>query len=301
MSRERVILITGTSGQVGGALLERLAPAGIVLHPDRKTLDLGSKDSIRNFVRSHKPAVIINAAAYTAVDKAESEPELATQVNAVAPAVLAEEAKRLQSLFITFSTDYVFDGGKQSPYVEDDACNPLNIYGRTKLEGEIAVQQVGGAVFIFRTSWVYGRTGQNFLKTMLRLARHGREVKIVNDQFGCPTTSDLIADATVHFLRHITQEGSDFDCWLEDSGIYHVVSSGWISWFGFAQAIFGQLAARGMQISPFVSCTSNQYPTAAVRPAYGVLDNRKFATRYTFEFPPWQECLTRLLQSWKLP
>jgi dTDP-4-dehydrorhamnose reductase len=260
------ILITGKNGQVGWELQRTLSTLGEVVALDRTGMDLASPDSIRAAIRDAKPSLIVNAAAYTAVDKAESEPELAMAINGVAPGILAEEAKRLNALLIHYSTDYVFDGTKQGPYTEDDLPNPLSVYGKTKLAGERAIQQIGGPHLICRTSWVYGARGKNFLLAILRLAKERNELRIVNDQFGAPTWSRTIAETTAQvvaqlycpFTFHvsrftateapITHDPSPIagvespiadhrSLFADVSGIYNLTSGGETTWFGFAKAL----------------------------------------------------------------
>ena len=199
------ILLTGRNGQVGWELERALAPLGEVVATDRSTLDLADPDAIRRVVREVKPEIIVNAAAYTAVDKAESEPELAMRINGFAPGVLAEEAKRLGALLVHYSTDYVFDGEKATPYVEEDEPNPINVYGRTKLAGERAIQASGCRHLILRTSWVYGARGKNFLLAILRKARDAQELRVVADQVGAPTSVELVARSTLAALRHVVR------------------------------------------------------------------------------------------------
>ena len=199
-------LLVGKNGQVGWELRRTLSSLGEVVSVDRPEIELSSADSIREIIRDHAPQVIINAAAYTAVDKAEDEPELAMQINATAPAIMAEEAKRLGALFVTYSTDYVFDGTKPGAYTEDDKPNPLSAYGRTKLAGDNAVRDVGGAYLIFRTSWVYGARGKNFLLTMTKLAAEREEIKVVDDQIGAPTWSRSLAEVTAQIVAQRMRE-----------------------------------------------------------------------------------------------
>ena len=199
-------LLVGKNGQVGWELRRTLSSLGEVVSVDPPEIELSSADSIREIIRDHAPQVIINAAAYTAVDKAEDEPELAMQINAAAPAIMAEEAKRLGALFVTYSTDYVFDGTKPGAYTEDDKPNPLSAYGRTKLAGDNAVRAVGGAYLIFRTSWVYGARGKNFLLTMTKLAAEREEIKVVNDQIGAPTWSRSLAETTAQIIAQRMRE-----------------------------------------------------------------------------------------------
>jgi len=228
-------------------------------------------------VREAKPQIIVNAAAYTAVDHAESEPELAMQINGIAPGILADEAKRLGALLVHYSTDYVFDGEKTTPYVEDDPPNPLNVYGRTKLAGERAIQAAGGRHLILRTSWVYGARGKNFLLTILRLAGERKELRVVNDQRGAPTSCRAIADATAKVLR-----GMDGVAGCD--GIFHLSAAGDATWSDFAAAIIAR-AGLATRIVPIVSA---EYPTVARRPRNSLLDNSKVRAKFAVSLPDWR-------------
>jgi dTDP-4-dehydrorhamnose reductase len=287
-----VILLTGKNGQVGFELARVLAPLGTLHSHDRATLDLANPDALRAACRGLKPDLIVNAAAYTAVDKAESEPDLARAINARAPGVLAEEAKRLGAVLVHFSTDYVFDGTKRTPYVESDRTNPSNEYGRSKLAGEQAIGAAGCKHLIFRTSWVYGPRGKNFLLTMLALAKTRDELRIVDDQRGAPTTSRFLAEATVAALRAIPAQGVS-------SGIYHMTASGETTWCRFAGAIFRQAARRPDFRSPrVIPIASSEYPRPARRPAYSVLATGRLRAAFGVESPTWEtllgECLDEL-------
>lgn len=281
------ILLTGGTGQVGWELQRSLACLGEVRAPGRQDLDLTHVASIRQTVRDWRPDLIVNPAAHTAVDKAEAEPELAAAINATAPGILAEEAAKLGALLVHYSTDYVFDGSKATPYVEDDAANPLNVYGRTKFAGEAAVRANNPKHLILRTSWVYGRRGGNFLLTMLRLMRERPELKIVADQIGAPTWSRLIAEATGQMLAQCLgpNKRPDFAPW----GTYHLTCAGETSWHGFAQAI-----AELGRIEPAAKLTSipsSDYPTPARRPANSRLSNTKLATTFGLALPDWRRAL----------
>ena len=276
------ILLTGKNGQVGWELASSLVPMGELVAHDRTSLDLADPDRICNLVRDIKPAIIVNAAAYTAVDKAESEPAAAHAVNAQAPRVLAEEAKKLGALLVHYSTDYVFDGSKAEPYVETDATNPVSVYGRSKLEGELAIRASGCRHLIFRTSWVFGPRGGNFLLTMLRLAGERNELRIVDDQFGAPTSSGMIADATAHALR---VDGAE--------GLFHLTASGRTSWCGFAREIF-KTAGLATVVVPIPSA---QYPTPAKRPHNSTLDCSKLGKAFGFAPPTWQEGMLACMRS----
>ncbi len=288
-----VYLITGANGQVGWELQRTLSTLGAIVAIDREELDLTQPELIRAYVRDLRPQVIVNAAAYTAVDQAEREEELAYKINAVAPAVLAEEAKSLQAMFVSYSTDYVFDGTAKQTYTEDATPNPLGAYGRTKLAGDDAVASVGGAYVIFRTSWVYGNRGKNFYLTMLRLAAEGKPIRVVDDQIGSPTWSRAIAEATAQVIARVNANGSRllFDAATELSGIYNLVSTGETSWFGFAKAILGQ-HTNAPQLS---AITTDQYPTPTQRPQYSVLSTEKLQRTFGIYMPHWKESLAHVL------
>ena len=284
-----VILLTGKNGQVGFELARTLAPLGALHAHDRTTLDLADPDALVAACRAIKPDLIVNAAAYTAVDKAESEPEIAHAINAQAPGVLAEEAKRLGAVLVHYSTDYVFDGTKRTPYVETDATHPINEYGRSKIAGEKAIGAVGCKHLIFRTSWVYGPRGRNFLLTMLALAKAKDELRIVDDQRGAPTTSRFLAEATAAALRAIPAQGVS-------SGIYHMAASGETTWRRFAEEIFRRSAGRpGARIPRVVPIASAEYPTPALRPRYSVLSSAKLGTALGIGAPSWEELLAACL------
>jgi dTDP-4-dehydrorhamnose reductase len=249
---------------------------------DRAALDLANPDAIRTVMREAKPDVVVNAAAYTAVDKAESEFDLAMAINGVAPGILAEEAKRRGTLLVHYSTDYVFDGAKPTPYTEDDLPNPLNAYGRSKLAGERAIQDVGGRHLILRTTWVYGLRGHNFLRTMLRLASERPELKVVADQYGAPTWSRAIAEGTAALLAQ-----SD-----PPEDLFHMTAAGATTWHGFAAAIM-RLAGRPIQITPIGTC---DYPLPALRPANSCLSNARLASATGICLPDWQASLCLCLE-----
>ena len=276
------ILLTGKNGQVGWELARSLAPLGEIIAHDRASLDLADADAIYSVVRDIKPAIIVNAAAYTAVDRAESEPDAARAINAHAPRVLAEEARKLGALLVHYSTDYVFDGTKPGSYVETDTANPISVYGHSKLQGELAIQASGCRHLIFRTSWVFGPHGGNFLLTMLRLAGERSELKIVDDQFGAPTSSRMIADATAHALR---VDGAE--------GLFHLTASGRTTWCGFAREIF-RAAGLNTLVTPI---TSAQYPTAARRPLNSSLDCHKLRKVLGYTPQAWQEGMRACMRS----
>jgi dTDP-4-dehydrorhamnose reductase len=279
------ILLTGKNGQVGWELQRTLAPLGEITACDREQLDLCDVSQVRARIRELQPQLIVNAAAYTAVDRAESEPEIAMQINAVAPAAMAEAAKEIGALLVHYSTDYVFDGAKV-PYTEDDATNPLNVYGKTKLAGEQAIQSSGASHMILRTSWVYGARGKNFLLTILRLARERNELTIVKDQIGAPTWSHDIAEATARIVRHMGTEKNLAATAGEFSGIYHLTSAGATSWFGFAE--FALAAAKLQNAVNLKPIDTAQYKTAARRPLSSILDSSRLARTFGFTLPPWQ-------------
>jgi dTDP-4-dehydrorhamnose reductase len=285
------ILLTGANGQVGWELQRALAPLGDVIALDRSQLDLARPEVLRGRVREIAPDVIANAAAYTAVDRAESEPELARAINAIAPGVLAEEAQHLDAILVHYSTDYVFDGTKSGPYVETDPTNPLSVYGRTKLEGERAIGASGCRHLTLRTSWVYGARGHNFLLTMLRLAGERRSLRIVDDQIGAPTWSREIAQATAALLAHpeLALPGAE--------GLYHLTADGATSWCGFARAIFasGEMKRLGVTPPRVEAIPTSAYPTPAQRPANSRLDCGRLFSRSGRRLAPWDAALARCL------
>jgi dTDP-4-dehydrorhamnose reductase len=300
------------NGQVGHELSVFLPGVGRLTSLTRQQLDLSKPDEIRRVVRTVKPNLIVNPAAYTAVDKAESEEQLARDINACAPGVLAEEAKRIGALIVHYSTDYVFDGMKNSPYSEDDSTNPQNVYGRTKLEGERAIQASGAAHLIFRTAWVYGSRGRNFFLTILRLATQREELKIVSDQVGAPTSSKEIAKATTKILAGIYAGNQDPSSLPDMSGVYHMNAAGETTWFEFAKAILDRAErmdsavawfAAATNNSPLVArrvlpITTNEYPTPARRPAYSVLSNAKLDRTFHLQLPHWQSQLESVFFAW---
>ena len=289
MSNHR-ILIVGAAGQVGKELQCTFQDFGEVVAVDRESVNLESAEETRELVLKSKPDIILNAAAYTAVDRAETEPAIALAINAEAPRILAEEAKRTGALFVHYSTDYVFDGTKREPWVENDSPNPLGVYGRTKLAGEQAIQRVGGRYLIFRTSWVYGPHGNNFLLTMLRLAQQRTELNIVDDQVGSPTTSIELANATRRIVGGITAgEFGDSQNW---AGLYHMSCAGSVTWCGFARAIFAHPQAQlGSRVPIVHAISSSQYPVAAQRPLYSILSNESLQAKFGIQLQSWNSAL----------
>jgi len=290
------ILLTGKNGQVGGELEKVLAPLGEVTATGRSEMDLSDPNQIRQTVRQINPELIINAAAYTAVDKAESEPELAQAINGTAPGILAEEAKKLGAVLIHYSTDYAYSGKMRSdPYIESDPPAPISVYGKTKLEGDHAVEQSGASYLIFRTSWVYGLEGNNFLKTILRLANERDELRIVDDQLGTPTWCRSIADATGNVVRQLIDKGGDSlaNTVSDISGVYHMTCGGQTNWHGFARAIID--LANPDPMPRLVAIPSSDYPTPAARPAYSVLSNAKLEKTFGAGLPHWEDALKQCL------
>ena len=282
------ILLTGANGQVGWELRRSLSTLGQVTALDSRGLDLTDAAAIRRVVAEVKPRIIVNPAAYTAVDKAESEPDLAHGVNALAPGILAEEAAKLGAVLVHYSTDYVFDGSGEAPWQEKDATGPLNVYGTTKLAGEAAIGASGCRHLIFRTSWVYGARGANFLLTMRRLMRERPELKIVADQMGAPTWCRSLADATAQVLAQVVSPSRGADK-PEPWGVYHMTNGGETSWHGFAQAI---LAADSPEAPPrLLPIPSSDYPTPARRPLNSRLDNSKLARVFGVRLPAWDQAL----------
>ncbi len=290
------ILLLGKNGQVGWELQRSLAPLG-----DLVALDSNDRDPCGDFtdlegivrtVRSIAPDVIVNSAAHTAVDKAESEPELVRTINALAPGVLAQEAKRANAWLVHYSTDYVFDGSGEKPWLETDATAPLSVYGATKLEGEQLIRQSGCRHLIFRTSWVYGARGGNFAKTMLRLARERDSLFVINDQIGAPTGADLLADITAHAIRTAQHRS-------EVSGLYHLVAGGETSWHGYASFVieFARRAGVGLKVAPEAvkAVPTSAFPTSAKRPHNSRMDTTKLRHTFGLKLPPWQTGVERML------
>ena len=274
------ILVTGARGQLGRELAASLGGLGRVVAPDRSALDLADPDSIVKTVRSTAPALIVNAGAYTAVDRAEQERDVAFAVNENAPAILADEAKRLNAVVIHYSTDYVFDGEQRTPYNEYATANPLNVYGQSKLAGERAIAAVGASAVVLRTSWIYSLRGSNFLLTIRRLASERDELRIVADQVGVPNWARSLAAATA------TLVGRGIPYLAERAGLYHMSSRGHTTWYEFARAIVGERTRARI-----VPITTAEYPTPARRPAYGVLDTAKFEQMFGVTLPHWETAL----------
>jgi len=286
------ILLTGPQGQVGSALRPLLEPLGALTAVGRDALDLTDANAIRAAVQRHRPHLIVNAAAYTAVDRAETEPLLAEAVNGVAPGVLAEEAGRLGAALIHYSTDYVFDGSHPQPYVETDPPHPLGIYGRSKWMGEQTVLASGTPAWIFRTSWVYGLSGANFLKTMLRLGQERDHLNVVNDQWGAPTWARAIAEATATLVREARDSGDATDFIRRNQGVYHMTNGGATTWYAFAQAIFALRPECRAKLTPI---PASAYPSPVRRPANSRLNNDKLAQCLHVALPHWQDSLQRCL------
>ncbi|MBI2278099.1 MAG: dTDP-4-dehydrorhamnose reductase [Dechloromonas sp.] len=292
------ILLLGKDGQVGWQLQRSLAPHGRVVVCGRAECDLSDVDRIRSVVRQIKPSVIVNASAYTAVDKAESEVALAQRINAEAPGVLAEEAARLGALLVHYSTDYVYDGTKATPWVESDPTNPQSVYGATKLAGEAAIRAVGGKSLIFRTSWVFGARGGNFVKTILRLARDKESLNVVDDQVGSPTPAALIATVTGIVLAML-RRGQLLE--RGENRLYHLAAARPVSWCEFARTIVGLAGVMlgfdlRLRAEAVRAITTAEYPTPARRPANSRLDCTRLETDFGLQMPDWQPYLERMLQ-----
>ena len=290
------ILIAGRNGQVGHELGRSLLPLGHVIAPDRSELDLREAGTIAKVVRQVSPNIIVNAAAYTAVDAAEGDEATAHLVNANAVAVLAEEARKLGAFVIHYSTDYVFDGTKKGPYLEQDETSPINAYGRSKLAGEEALLKSGCHHLILRTSWVYGRRGKNFLRTILKLCRERDTVRVVDDQYGAPTWSRNIADATAHILHQCRDQGLE----TLESGTFHLASSGATTWHGFAVAALSAWRSlhpgADMPACEIIPIVTSEYPTPAARPKNSCLDTTALTKRFHIRMPAWGTALERCLE-----
>ncbi|UUZ66961.1 dTDP-4-dehydrorhamnose reductase [Polaromonas sp. P2-4] len=290
------ILLFGKNGQVGWELQRSLSPLGELIALDRHSPDLcgdlTNLQGLADTVQRVRPDVIVNAAAHTAVDKAESEPELARTLNALAPGVLAQEAAKLGALLVHYSTDYVFDGSGSRPWTEADTPAPLNVYGQTKLEGEQAIQAACPHHLIFRTSWVYAAHGGNFAKTMLRLAQECERLTAIDDQFGAPTGADLLADVTVHAIRQVLRRPAD-------AGLYHLAAGGETSWHGYAKHVLAQAerthTAIKMVAKALDPVPTSAFPTPARRPHNSRLDTSKLQATFGLTLPPWQQGVDRML------
>ncbi|HOV18586.1 dTDP-4-dehydrorhamnose reductase [Ottowia sp.] len=291
------ILLLGKNGQVGWELQRSLAPLGRVIALDRRGEgslcgDLADLDGLAATVRAVQPQVIVNAAAHTAVDRAQAEPELAERINAQAPAVLARAAAACGALLLHYSTDYVFDGSGQTPWQEGDATGPLSVYGRTKLAGEQAIVQSGCVHLILRTSWVYAARGANFAKTMLRLAAERERLTVIDDQWGAPTGAELIADVSAHAIAQVRAEPAK-------AGLYHLAAAGETTWFSYANHVLAQARqaqpAIELKATEVVPVASSHFPTPARRPHNSRLDTRKLQAAFGLVLPPWQAGVNRML------
>ena len=290
------ILLLGKNGQVGWELQRSLAPLGELIALDRHSVgqcgDLSNLAGLADTVRAIRPDVIVNAAAHTAVDRAESEPELADTLNALAPGVLAEEAAQIGALLVHYSTDYVFNGSGERPWQESDTPAPLSVYGHSKLAGERRIQSAGVRHLIFRTSWVYGARGGNFAKTMLRLAQERERLTVINDQFGAPTGADLLADVTAHAIRQVLAHP-------QDAGLYHLAAAGATTWHAYAQHVLAQarlekpaLPIKATEVAPV---PTSAFPTPARRPLNSRLSTQHLQSTFGLTLPPWQQGVNRML------
>ena len=289
----KTILLTGKTGQVGGELQRTLAPLGRIIALNRSQMDLSDPDSIRRVIREVKPEIIVNAAGYTAVDKAESESDLAMRVNAVAPGVMAEEARCMNALLVHYSTDYVFDGTKITPYVEEDEPNPLNVYGKSKLEGERAITAAGCEHLILRASWIYSSRGTNFVLTMLRLAQERKELAVVDDQIGSPSWARTLANSTAELLGKI-------DSPAKETGTYHFSASGYASRYEFATKIIEtarQISENKSGWAQVVPTATAKYPLPARRPLNAATSKEKIMRRFGIEIPDWGSQLELCLRN----
>lgn len=291
------ILLIGKNGQVGWELQRSLAPLGEVIALDRIQCDLSLPETIPEIIQNVKPDIIVNAAAYTAVDKAEKEIELAEKINAESPRIIAEEARKINALMVHYSTDYVFNGEKSSAYNEGDAVDPINIYGATKLKGEQAIQKSGVNYLIFRTSWVYASRGQNFVHSILRLAKQKKELNIVGDQIGSPTWARLIAEVT---LVALIKSRCDLGSGYFRSNVYNLTSSGSTSWYGFAMKVI-EIARKNIQRDDFIvqdicSISASDYPTLAIRPINSCLNVHKLQEELDIQMPSWETSIELCLR-----
>ena len=291
------ILLTGSTGQLGNALKSALQTTFEVIVPPRDQMDFCKPDLVRETIQDIRPDVIINPAAYTAVDLAETEPELARMINAITPGVIAEEANKLGAALIHYSTDYVFDGNKRGaegellPYQENDAPRPINVYGKTKLEGEQLIRASGCHHLIFRSSWIYSKFGKNFLLAMLRLAKERDELNIVNDQWGAPSSAAWLAKTTQAILAQLLQAESQAQWWSQHNGLYHLTPTGRTSWCGFTEEIFRLAQAEHMLEKPaprVVGIPTSAYPTPATRPTNSCLNSDLAQEHFSLAIPSWQ-------------
>jgi len=289
-------LVTGSNGQVGFELRRSLAPLGEVMALDRAACDLRQPDTLRQLVREYRPDVIVNPAAYTAVDKAETDVKSAFAVNGTAVGVLAEEARALDSLLVHYSTDYVFDGNKATPYVETDAVNPQSVYGKSKLAGESAIAASGAVALVLRTCWVAGAHGDNFVKAMLKLGRERKGLHVIADQFGAPTTAALVADVTAQIIARSWLAG---DRSTFPGGIYHLAADGAATWHGYAMELLRYAVARGVKLKvdpdAIVAIPAIEYPSQAPRPANSRLDTSKLRETFGVHLPDWRDGIHLLL------
>lgn len=289
------ILVTGKNGQVGFELHRSLAPLGELAAFDRTECDLADLDGLRALIRREMPDVVVNPAAYTAVDKAESDQVAAFTVNSAALRVMGEEAARLGALVVHYSTDYVFDGTKAGAYSEDDVPQPKSVYGQSKLEGELALAQTAPRHLILRTSWVVGAHGGNFAKTMLRLAAERERLSVVADQFGAPTSAALLADLTAHLVREYFRVQGEFPF-----GTYHLAAAGETTWYDYARFVIAEAQAAGKVLKAGADAvaplSTADYPTPAQRPANSRLDTARFRSTFGLDLPPWQEGVRHVLQ-----
>ncbi|UDG82441.1 dTDP-4-dehydrorhamnose reductase [Candidatus Vallotia cooleyia] len=288
------ILVTGATGQIGFELVRAMQGLGKVIAIDRADFDLCKPDQMRTVIRAIRPAVIINSAAYTAVDAAQNNLSYAMQVNAKAPGILADEAKRAEAAIIHYSTDYVFNGEKHSPYIEEDKTDPRNFYGVSKLAGERAITSTGAHYLILRTSWVYGMRGKNFLLTILHLQKEQDEIKVVANQFGSPTWSNTVATLTAHIVSQSLAAQDTRQWWQERSGLYHLTSGGSTSWHGFAQAIFELIARK--RTPTVIPIPASEFFTHTERPENSCLSNDKLERVFSLQPPQWDQALKLCLQ-----
>ena len=293
--RMKPILLLGKSGQVGWELQRSLALLGPLVSLGRDECDLAAPDRLRTVIRQASPRLIVNAAAYTAVDKAEQEPELAFRINATAPGVMAEEARALGIPLVHYSSDYVFNGEKGDPYIEDDETDPQSVYGLGKLQGEKAIAAAGAQAVVFRTSWVFGEYGANFARTILRLAGERDSLRVVADQIGAPTPAALIADVTAHAIARL-----DRDTWPSGAEIYHLTAHGWVSWHAFAVAIVSEARQLGIELrlkpEAIEAIPTEAYPLPARRPRNSRLNCERLERRFSLVLPDWKPYLDRVLR-----